>query len=251
MFNYIKSELYRLKHKKGSYIYFAIIFALFTAMTLDTVIDSNFNVGLLLEMMLVMIPIVVPLFIGTHVLMAVVTDDLSAHTLPMVISAGLSRLELIVSKMIVALIYFGEIMLVCAGYYVLIGLLGRVPIMEILNSFSSLAPVVFAQTLFFLAILALTTTVAYTFQKTAPTIIVFILFAVGFIDQIGSLISLVIPNLQPFLTYFPMTLVNTLASDYLNQQGWSLLYTGILCAYLVAGFTITYIGFSRKEIKGD
>lgn len=248
MLNYIKGEMYRLIHKKGNYLYFAILYGLFSLL----MVFSKMDIQGLVEGLIIMVNTILPLFFGIHIFMAVFTDDLSSKTLPGIISTGLSRWKLVLSKFFVAIIYSILVYAAAGVYYIALsavinGGLGG----DFVSETMKFIPHVFTSFLLIFVLLAIGSVVVYTIQKSNLAITAFIVLALGFVPLMFNLIGMAIPVFNDMAKLLPTQIYQTLTNDLMisNQVDWTIIAG--LVGYAAAGIVLSTVGFAKVEVKGE
>lgn len=249
MMNYIKSELYRLSHKKSSYIYFAVMFGLFLLlMSLANITSvAGFNEGVLQ-----IIRVLLVFVFGIHVFQAVYTDELSARILPTTISTGLSRVQLILAKLVVSIVYLLAIYVVCAVFYSIIAIFYAKGLnADFFNGISDLVPYVVFSFINNIVFLLIGSIIAYATQKSVLAITIFVVMVTGILSQIVALVGMIIPFFLDVYEYLPTSQYNSLVTTFSVNSSISIENLLILSLYAIVSLVLSYLVLSRSEIKGD
>ena len=245
MFNYIRGELYRITHKKSSYIYFSILFVLFFVLMLLIKTIADLDKENIIFVTQVIIASFSFYFIGIPVFMSVYTDDFSAKTLSSAISAGVGKLKLIISKFIVEAIYLCVVYLFGLLAFFLMYLLStgfQIPSAE---DFQTLGITTMLSFLSILGFSAISSILAFLSQRTSLAIIMYILIGSGVVHLILNLLTLLH---EFFETISEWTLSGRLTSAQASQSVTKefLLVFGI---YLLVSIGVNYWILREKEIR--
>ena len=242
MFNYINAELSRLLKKKSAYIYYSVLSAFFLFITLfvtnELAKNDVVHVGMLILSSFTII------FIGTQVFLAVYADDLAANSLVNIFSTGLSKIEFVVSKLIVSVIYSICWHLVLALVYLAVYLLAQGPFD--FETLVELLPFVYFSLLAQLAFTAVASIVNYFFQKSTISTVIFILLGMGFISGIVTLLATQIEVFETIYDYLISTQLNiALFGENANTSQASL----IMVAYIIVSSGIAVLLLEKRDIK--
>jgi len=242
MFNYINAELSRLFHKKSAYVYYAVLIALFLFFTLFVGISLvKEDVVYLAAVILSNLSII---FVGAQVFLAVYVDDLAANSLVNVFSSGLNKIEFVVSKLIVTLIYsicwYLVLALVYLGVYAIAqGPFAFEPLMELL-------PFVYFSLLAQLAFTAVASIVNYFFQKSSVSTVVFILLGMGFVSGIVMLLG---TQIEVFRTLYDYLISTQLGIALFGENANTLQAGLIMVAYIIVSSGIVVLLLEKRDIK--
>lgn len=250
MINYIKGELYRLSHKKSSYIYYTAIFGGFIALiALIFMTGGTFDKNDLFDIGgQILISMFAP-FIGINVFMNVYNDDISAKTISNTLNSGISKGQYVISKFIVAMIQMILITLVGAFVYFVmyLAIAGGVANIE-WNHFKTLALLLVPVSLMILTYFSITTIVTFFFQKTGTSITVLFLFTMSVLYQVVSLIFSAFSFLEPLTKYLPGYIYQQGFAEIMKNGAISLPNTLGLIAYIILAIAVSSYVLNKKEI---
>lgn len=249
MYNYIKSELYRLSHKKSSYIYFFTIFFLFSLLML---ISGGTDLTGFVEGIYIIVQGMLVFFFGIQVYISVFMDEISSKSITGIISSGLSRTKLILSKFIVSIIYLVFIYLISAIYYLILATIFNGGINSVLFETSKiLLPYVGFSFMQIMTFLSIGSVLAYYTQKSTLSTTMFVLLITGLTAQILALIGLALPLFNDLIPYLPsvayMNLVNEFTAT--NIVNWTKVLN--LVIFFIGGIGLSTVIFSKVELKGE
>lgn len=131
MLQYIKADLFRLRHKRANYIFWASIYAIFILFTVlgFSTFDSSGEMGFAepyFQTGIFSLTQFGVLIIGVHSYYTVFLDDVSSKNYPNIFSTGLTKAQFMVAKMITLfiqlLVVFLASALVFFGFYGILAL---------------------------------------------------------------------------------------------------------------------------------
>jgi ABC-type transport system involved in multi-copper enzyme maturation permease subunit len=248
MFNLIRSEIYRVLHKRSFYIYFgtlAALYALFLIIRLGGMDDSD-SVG---EDAMHLFGFL-PALAGGYLFATLFNDDLSSKTLSTLIGFGISKTKIVLSKLVL-MAGFGAVIfgLVPLFMYIVYAVFGHVTTGE------SLA-IAYANALSYLmamlAFSAIAAIVVYGLQRTTFAIVIYILLALGQIDQLIVLafsmqfLANLVPNIQDYLITGVTATVKSKLLFGVGNVGSALALYG---CYVVAATGLAIAAFRKKELE--
>jgi hypothetical protein len=261
MLNYIQADLYRLFHKKSNYIFWAVMFGLYGLMYMlasSQGLAGEVN-GYHFGITTIILSQVGLLVIGAQTYFTVYINDLSSKNYPNVFSTGISKLEFVLAKVIVMIMYL--LAVIAAGGIVFFAMyqlsLFRYGAQEFpVQMFERLVHVVITV---FLAILGYSAIMnIFTFWRQSSNLSAFGLFMllVGFVNQILQLLPRIdmLKFLERPLSYTLTTYVSEAMYLATFNHGYDRIsffqHAWIASAlYLVGASVISVIVLSRSEIK--
>ncbi|MDL2212112.1 hypothetical protein LJB88_04475 [Erysipelotrichaceae bacterium OttesenSCG-928-M19] len=250
MLNYINAELYRYTHKRGTYVFYAVIIICIVGLfLLSNVTASNAPSESFIQFGLFLIPLI-QVFIGTHVYLTVYNDDLSTKSMTNIISTGLAKFLVPIAKIIVsmitvligfiimALLYFGIYFAIFHGFSELTA--------ANIESLLSISFVVYLATI---GVISITSIITYTFQKGGLGGVFIVALSTGLIAQILSLVELVNSNFRVIvdntLTRHLDLAVSAIASgDSVNSSYYIAAFLYIVISLVIATFI-----FQKRDIE--
>lgn len=247
MLNYIKQELYRITHKKSMYIYYGSLILAFGILML---VGSNMDASSFLELLGTYMMVIVAVFVGGQVFASVYGDDVSSKSLGLAVSSGVSRTQIVLGKLIVAVLLLISIFtilgLVSVGIYLLYG--GNFnPQDQIMIQYILFKT--FVTILMLLAFMSLSSIVLYLTQNATVSNVLLILFIMQFVLMLLSLISMGIPYLNDLIPYTVSNTMSTLDSTYLKTQEIAFKELAILISYSIIGVGISAVILNKQEIN--
>ncbi len=249
MFNYIKAEMYRLTHKKGTYIYYGILALIFTAIVLYLNAEVKGFGDTYYSIFTLIIPLVTSFFIGIHVFIGIVMNDLTAKTLPNVLSTSLSRVQFLLGKLIVAFVSIVLVHLVFGFLFIGLGIFVQGGVDgQAGTDIVTAIEVAGVNILGVVGFMLLASIVAYFFQKSSLALVAYIVLSLGIIDGILSQAR----GLSKYILYVYDHLLGT----YLNTASSSALKGALevnqvvpLVIYLAVATIVAILVLTRIEIK--
>lgn len=245
MTNYLKAELYRISHKKGTLIYIAALFIAFlieiiylaTTNKLDAEI-FNFIAPMLIAFL--------PVLIGIPIFITIYNDDISAKNLSAVISSGINKYVIPLSKLVICAISLLVVYIFVALVFYTIVFFALNNFVELDNSaiFGNLI-VSYLSTLGFFSLASIIT---YTFQKSSLSLISIILLILGFITQLLNMLKLINNNIS-ILSDNTLTSHVAKTLELLSKaQGFDFKFIGIAAIYIIASILIATFIFNKKDV---
>lgn len=263
MINYIKADLYRLRHKTANYVFWGIIAGLF----LFIIVMSSRNIqgqdvgNFFMEITQLSLLQFGVIIIGGQAYYTVFIDDLASTNYPNLFSTGISKTRFVIAKMFTLIIYMFTLFIIGALFF--FGVYGLLNVIqggigfntEMFQDILLTIGLVFFSTLGFAAIANLIT---FWRQKTTFTTVFFFMMLTGLINQLLQLIPS-IRGLEFLETPFSYTLTNyiseatavmtfpesidgTMLSVF--QNAW---IAGIV--YFVVGSILSILVLKNVEIK--
>ena len=242
MFNYINAELSRLFHKKSAYIYYCVLIVLFLFLVLF-VAGPGEKEDIIYLAMIILSNLAI-IFIGSQVFLAVYADDLAANSLVNVFSSGLSKIEFVVGKLIVTVIYSICWYLVLALVYFGVYLLAEGPFS--VEALVELLPFGYFSLLAQLAFTAVASVVNYFFQKSTISTVVFILLGMGFV---GGIVTLLGTQIELFQTIYDYLISTQLGIALFGENANTVQASLIMVAYIVVSSVIAVVLLEKRDIK--
>lgn len=245
MINYIRAELYRLAHKKSIYYYYGGLTLSFFVLLF---FGDAMNLENYVEILTYMIPVII-MFVTVQAYMAVYTDDLSAHTLSGSLSTGLSRAQLVIAKIIVSVLYLLIVFAILTSCYLAVYLIigGRFAVQD-MEVFKYVLNVAIVLTLSSLAYMTLSSIVNYGLQTSALSIIVYVLLTMGFIYELGTLLTMALPVLEPFMKYTITETQNSAMAAYSSSGALPVEFYVTMLAYVVVTTVLAVAAFKKREV---
>ena len=241
MLNYLGAEIYRLLHKKSLYIYFAIL-------ALDYVLLTYIRSGGFSDTSVVSDAadffFYLPALVGGFLFAAIYTDDLNAKNLISLVGFGMNKLNIIVSKLILTLLFgiliFGLAPLLHIGAYALFGSIANA------DGWVSIYAISLKFLLMTIGFSALGGIVVYGLQRTTFAFVVYILLALGIMS---GLISAALNSFAPFLTQFLLS--NITDGIMLGMMQGNSVFAPLIeyCLYVVLAVALSTLVFSKKEME--
>lgn len=251
MLNYIYSELYRIFNKKSVYIYYGILFVLFTVMLLFIGGLSDLDGNGLMQFVIIILQSVVVFFIGIQAFLTVYSDDLSAKTLPNIIASNVSRTTLVFSKLIISIIYLAVVYVVCGIFITGIYIMVDGGFAHLYSGLQPLFPYAIVSLLNTLGMMSIASVFVYLLQKSALSTTLFVVLISG---MIPSIIGLLISVNKIFETIYKGTFT------YITSQGYSHIgvsgsigtafFIGLAC-YIALSSVFAMVAFNQGEVKGE
>lgn len=250
MLNYIFAEFYRITHKKTTYLYFGLLFLAYGVLCLAVKLTGNgFNFNEYVNFSVVMLGAFFIFFVGIPVLLTLYIDDLSSRTFGNIIGSGLSRVSLVLAKLIVAIVFLFAVFVVSGLAFVAFSFLffGQTISGDMVKTIVSLAIAVYLQ---ILAMISISSVLVYWTQKGALVTTSFVILASGMIPGIISLLS---PLNKIFIDIYNL-LLSVKVSAFLNAGGVrsvpsALILTALVYVVITTVCSITIV--ARNEIKAD
>jgi len=241
MVSYFLAEVYRLLHKKSTYIYFGIL--AFAYVLLTYVRSGGFDANSVVSEAS-MFFVFMPALVGGFLFAAIYTDDLNSKNLITLVGFGLSKVKIVITKLFLMALFcavvFALLYVLHCAIYALLG-------WELTGStLMTLGVLLLKYLLATIAFSALSGVVVYGTQRTTFSIVLFILLAFG---VIGSLVSMLLNTFAPDLvTYLMSGISEQIATGILN--GDSLLLPVIkYFVYVVIAVALSVVAFYRKEME--
>lgn len=250
MFNYIRSELYRISHKKSFYLFYGILTLGFLGvMAISQITDFRGESLVQFAYLLISMSIVI---VGTQVFITVYNDEISAHTLASIIGQGISRTVIILSKIIVmfittlvayiwlGLVFFAMYLVINKGFPA--------------TDFSYLSKILVLGMIAVLVVVgfaSITSIVTYGFQKTSISVTFMVLVMTNFFDSMLSLLSSigVIHDLFGDLSRFTFM---TAQANLTNGILVNTINTGAvlqMAAWFIGSIIVAVLVFRKKELE--
>ena len=191
MFKLIRSEIYRLLHKKSMFIYFGAMAAGY--LLLAFIRSGGFTEGSIVSDANSLFTLL-PALAGGFLFSAIYTDDLNSKNLISLVGFGVNKLTIVVAKFVLSVLFgavvFGIVPIYHCAVYTALGQTATI----------SMAAAIYAASLkhllAYLAYSALSGVVVYGLQRATFAIVTFILLAFG---VVGSLASLALHTFAPNL----------------------------------------------------
>ena len=237
MISYIKADFYRFSKKKS----FAVLLGLFSLGFTGLMVVFRDKIGfaaVLVDMLISMSPVLVSIAIFT----AVYSDDINAHALQIPIGNGLTRIQVVLAKLIETIILNMLVFIYAGVHLVVLNII-------LSNNFEYAVyfPGLFSTFLSIIVYSSFASIVIYKTQKPSIGTGLVTLLMLGFIDQLLTLLPLLktFNNIFPnFINYVPTQLVFSL-----SQNGIMLDKVLILLTYIVINTLVSILIFNRTELE--
>ncbi len=261
MLNYLKCEIYRIFTKKSFYLYYFLLIVFSSLVIGKEVIvrgigGSSLEGALLVFNSLSAFSI---LFFGINIYLIVYGDDLSNKTLPQVVSTGLSKIELVISKLFVLIVttVFVYLMMGIYGSFIWYLQVGFLPALSS-ELFRRMLFSLILTIIYVISFVAISAGVSYIWKKTAIGVTVYFITAFGFAYNLVKLLSMVFNWLKKPSQYmlFPLTEKNVselffdgftgagyAGSVSINETIWL-----VVSVYVGFGLLIQYLSLRKKDI---
>lgn len=263
MINYIKADLYRLRHKTANYVYWGVIAGLFlliivmSSRTLEGVEIGDFFMDLT-RLAILQFGLVI---IGGQAYYTVFIDDLASTNYPNLFSTGISKTKFVIAKMATLIIYLVTVFVVGAVFF--FSVYGLMSFIQGGIGFNTemFQDIVFAILLVFcgtLGFAAITNLITFWRQKTTFTTVLFFTLLMGLVNQVLQLLPTIrgLEFLETPLSYtltnylsaatnaitFPESVDGTLLSVF--QEAW---IAGLV--YFVVVSALSVLVLRKVEIK--
>lgn len=237
MFNYIKSEFYRILNKKSMYIFLGICMIGYIIITLMRIKEMT-DASIIGEANFVFT--FVSILGGGFMFATIYNDDLTAKTLIPLIGFGEKRIIIAISKIIITIILM-SILLISAliAFYLIFTLIG-------FNVETNILKELYPQFLLTIAYSIVASVLVYGTQKATISIVAFVLLSTGFISQLLLMLleSNLIKNLIGDVARFTIYPIVIKLVDKVNIQ------TIIpYLIYIIVIIVLSIITFKKKELE--
>ncbi|MCL1846897.1 MAG: hypothetical protein FWF91_02905 [Coriobacteriia bacterium] len=241
MLRYLRSEIYRLLHKKSMYLYLAglaILYALFAfvrsgGFTPDSLISHAVDLFTFL-----------PPLVGGYFFAALYTDDLSSKNLTTLIGFGMSKTGLVLAKLILMLVscavLYGLMPLFHCALYAVLGWPGSAANMATVYLFALRA------LLLTLAFAALSGIVVYGLQRGTFAFVLYILLA---FNLISSMLTVFVKMFVPLLADYLILGITDRMVTGLLLGGPLLLPCIAYVLYVAVAAALSALAFHKKEME--
>ena len=241
MLKYIRSEIYRLLHKKSMYIFFAALAIGYLLITYirsggfnaESIVDDAINIFNFL-----------PVLAGGFLFAAIYTDDLNSKNLISLVGFGLSKIKIVIAKfiliMLFSIIVFGFAPLLHCGVYNLLGWTATA------STWTTVYAISVKYFLTTVAFSVLSGIVVYGLQRTTFAIVTYILLAFGIISGlIATGLKIFTPGLTDYLMpgISDKVMFNMISGDPLTAPM-------IECVvYVIIAAALSALAFHKKEME--
>lgn len=247
MIRYIQAEVGRLAKKKSNYIFYVAMMALFTLVTFFVSGDDR-TPGTFYMMILNLLPMIT-IIICIQTFITVYADDVSGHVLATSLSSGVSKVNLVISKIIVSVIYN-------IAVFIVLGVFLLVHMFLFGGSFdeqgTQFLTVMVKEVLLMLLAMgtfnAIGGVILYLSQKATIGITALSMIALGLFSQILGLLSFVFPPLSKVLEWVPDMLYGGLVNQVMGGDV-EIAKMVALAAWLVIGAVASIAVLRKKELE--
>lgn len=247
MLNYIKSELYRLSHKRSMYVSYGSLFLIVTLILFFTqgqasTFDMSIYGGIMISMSIV--------FFGTQLYYAVYGDDYTHKTQSLIFSTCLSKGKYILSKLIVYMIMVAIIFGISAIYYYIICVIkvGEAPVFGtpevnlVVNEAIIRIPAL-------IGFVLVASGVTHFFQSANAGGILLPIMIVGLMNQILLLISNVFSWLEKPLEYLLSSQIITQTGKTIDGLEFDKVIYLVIIVYIISGLAISLFSLKTKDTQ--
>lgn len=241
MLKYIHGEIYRLLHKKSSYIYFGVValgylFLMYMrsgGFTQESIVDDAMNFFFFL-----------PVIVGGFLFSAIYTDDLNSRNLISLVGFGIGKTKIVVSKFILVtilnLVVFAVIPLLHCGIFYVLGW----------STDAQQWTMIYALALKFLlmtvAFSLLSGIVVYGVQRTTFAIVAYVLLA---FNIVSGLLSAGLKTFAPNLTNYLISGITDGIMLGIVEAKLPVVAIIEFLIYATIALVISVIAFNRKEME--
>jgi len=241
MLKLIRGEIYRLIHKKSTYIYFAVLLVgyFLLAFMRSGGFDQESLVNDALELFYFL-----PALVGGFLFAAIYTDDLNAKNLITLVGHGLSKTKIVLAKFVLAILFgavvFALVPLIHCAIYTALGCLVTT------QEWAMLYAIVFKSWLATLGFCALASIVVYGLQRTTFAIVTYILLAVNVVHTLlVSALNMLNLNLSDHLL---SGITDRIATDLMSNVSVALPFLEY-AIYIVIAVILSIVVFRKKEME--
>lgn len=257
MLPYIKADLYRLAHKKSNWIFLGVLILFYIAMFgllyfihdnfVDTIVTTYAEFG---NNMLLGNGFLLPVF-GIQSYLAVFSNDLSSKVFTGIFSAGLSKSQFLLGKIVIFTVYYWTVMSILGIIYfgVWVILSTQATIVGGNEAILHLFLMSLGLYLGMLGYALISNIVGYDTQKNGAAILAYFVVGMGLIYQLLTGLSLVISALEPLQGWL-------FTEQFLNMQytistgmAPSVKELGIMLGYIIAALGLNWVVLNRAEIE--
>lgn len=241
MLNYLFGEIYRLIHKKSMYLYFA-------SLALGYVLLAYIRSGGFSENSIVNDAVnfffYLPILVGGFLFSAIYTDDLGSKNLISLVGFGLSKVKIIISKLILTTLFSGIIFALAPPLHIVVyGIFGSTAVANVWLMVYAISIKFWLMTVGFSALCGI---IVYGLQRTTFAFVTYILLAFGIIS---GLINTAFNAFAPFLKRFLLSGI-TDGIMFGITNGSSIVWPIVeYMIYLVIAIVLSVLAFSKKEME--
>lgn len=249
MLKLIRSEIYRLLHKKSLYMTNAVLMVIFGAILYFAMTEAGRDD---MSMMLIgnsLLPIT-PYIFGAIWFIAVYTDDFGSKSLSNIVAAGYPKWMIVVSKFIVFVLFVIFQYIILGIFYALIWLLvvGHLPNLPA-EGFNMLINTTIVCMILTIGFGVLASLVGYLSQKTVYGVMIYFLAGFGLFAQIVNLLSNMFDWLKPVFDNMLYTQVGNnfglvMSNKPIDNQLW--IVAGL---YIVVSMILSTLALENNEIE--
>ena len=240
MLNLLHAEGYRLARKRSMYIYLAVLLVGYCLLVFvrsggydaESVVadSSNFNFF--------------PALAGAFLFSAIYTDDLNSKNLITLVGYGLAKWKIVVGKFILSVtssvVFFALLVGVHCGMY---AVLGFAPTSQNLGWVFAFGLKYALMTVLFMA---LSSIVAYGFQRTTFALVTYILFGFGVVTSLIKVADSVLK--LKLADYLASTLTDNITLGIITGDAHAAPVLGY-AAYVIVAVVAAALAFTRKEME--
>ena len=249
MFNYFKSEIWRLTHKRSSFMYYVFLIFIYIISILFLAIQDLYTPNTLLESAQSIISLL-PVFVGTQVFLAVYGDDLKDRMLIKIIGTGLHRLAYLLVKTVMFILYSAIVFLILGAVYLISFMIagGHLAVYaQDIQSIAVMGIITYLKTLAFSQIAA---AFLFCFQKTVPALVLFLTLIMGVVLFVFNIMAYVFPIIEKFTNYSVSTLSQNAQTMWINFRQFDTSFIIGITIYIVLAFASQIMIFKNRDIKG-
>ena len=261
MLNYIQADLYRLFHKKSNYIFYGVLYAAFIALVTLTYTAFEQGEGFtngFVELAGVLLTQLFPLIFGVQAFSTVFLNDVSANGYQNIFSSGLSKVEFVLSKLMIMFTYM--LITFLSGIVVYLGFYGVLLLLEggeiYYEGFQKVAVMTLNVFLGLIGYAMVASVVAFFTQNTTITLITFVALISNMVLTILNLAGLATDKLE-FLREYTLSHHLSQSNDTLVSQlivpdsGFSIPFEtwGVILIYIVVASVLGILVLNKVEIK--
>ena len=241
MFSLLRSEIYRLLHKKSMFIYFGALVAGY--FVLAFIRSGGFNEESVVSDALSLFSLL-PALAGGFLFTAIYTDDLNSRNIISLVGFGVNKATIVIAKFFLAILFsaivFGLVPLYHCAVYAIFGQTATASIVTAIYMAS------FKHLLTVLAYCALSGIVVYGLQRATFAIVSYILLAFG---VISGLVTVALNMFAPSLISHQISGITDRIIVGLISGGTPIMPVVEYIIYTIIAVTLSLIAFNKKEME--